>query len=268
MASLKKKKKNISAIASILQRVQELTCLCLFFKDQWHWSGGFFCPMILIATKFCAGRLFLSFVCPLTTKKRSKEDLLTILHVSAADCSPVLCEVAGNLLGQHCSHQFVSLLPLHLQLLCPLSNQILQVGGVLLQHAQHAVNDVGLFPPGDALELRQGRDASETYQYKRGSPKKVAFQSFHLFEDLLEGLPPLWLFTPGLFHNLYHIQRCLVHWHLRSAQRRRRFDLADNLCQDTKNTAGNKITGETTTQYQLQQFSIGMCHSGIVFYGL
>lgn len=64
---------------------------------------------------------------------------------------------------------------------------------------------------------------------------KGACQSFHLFEDLFKGRPPAWLFTPGLFDNLYHIQRRLVHRQLRSAQRRRLFDLADNLCQDTKN---------------------------------
>ena len=64
-----------------------------------------------------------------------------------------LVKGAGHSLGQHLSHQFVSLLPLHLQLLCPLSNQILQVGGVLLQHAQHRVDDVGLLSLRDALEL-------------------------------------------------------------------------------------------------------------------
>lgn len=56
-------------------------------------------------------------------------------------------------LGQHCSYQFVGLLSLHLQLLRPFSDQILQVGWVLLQHAQHRVNDVGLLSLGDALEL-------------------------------------------------------------------------------------------------------------------
>ncbi len=63
--------------------------------------------------------------------------------------------VAGHSLGQHLSHQFVSLLSLHLQLLRSLSNQILQVGGVLFQHAQHRVDDVGLLSLGDVLELSQ-----------------------------------------------------------------------------------------------------------------
>lgn len=61
------------------------------------------------------------------------------------------------LLWQHLSHQPVRLLPLYLQLLCPLSNQILQVGGVLFQHAQHGVNNVCLLPLGDAFELSQER---------------------------------------------------------------------------------------------------------------
>lgn len=63
---------------------------------------------------------------------------------------------------------------------------------------------------------------------------KGACQSFHLFEDLFEGRPPLRVFTPALFDNLYHFQRRLIHRQLRSAQRRRLSDLADNLCQDTK----------------------------------
>lgn len=36
--------------------------------------------------------------------------------------------VAGHSLGQHLSQEFVCLLSFHLQLLGPLSNQILQVG--------------------------------------------------------------------------------------------------------------------------------------------
>lgn len=64
-------------------------------------------------------------------------------------------KVAGHSLGQHLSHQFVGLLSLHLQLLRPLSDQILQVGGVLFQHAQHRVDDVGLLSLGDVLELSQ-----------------------------------------------------------------------------------------------------------------
>lgn len=135
--------------------------------------------MILTATIFCTDRLFFSCVWTLTAQRRSKEHPVNspaCLHRWL--CSPLLCKVAGNLLGQHCSHQFVSLLPLHLQLLRPLSDQILQVGGVLLQHAQHAVNDVGLFPPGDVLELQQGKDGSETYQYKRGAAEKWPFSPF------------------------------------------------------------------------------------------
>lgn len=65
----------------------------------------------------------------------------------------MLMKAAGHLLRQHLSHQIVSLLSLHLQLLCPFSNQILQVSGVLLQHAQHRVDDVGLLSLGDVLEL-------------------------------------------------------------------------------------------------------------------
>lgn len=72
----------------------------------------------------------------------------------------VLGEGAGHSLGQHLSHQFVRLLPLHLQFLRPLSDQVLQVGGVLLQHAQHRVNDVGLLSFGDVLELSQEKEGT------------------------------------------------------------------------------------------------------------
>lgn len=66
--------------------------------------------------------------------------------------------VSGHSLGQHLSHQPVSLLSLHLQLLRPLSDQILQVGGVLFQHAKHRVDDVGLLPLGDVLELSHEKE--------------------------------------------------------------------------------------------------------------
>lgn len=72
----------------------------------------------------------------------------------------VSVKVDGHSLGQHLSHQFVSLLSLHLQLLCPLPNQILQVGGVLFQHAQHRVDDVGLLSLGDALELTHEKEGT------------------------------------------------------------------------------------------------------------
>lgn len=160
----------------------------------------------------------------------------------------VSIKVAGHSLGQHCSHQFVGLLSLHLQLLCPLSNQILQVGWVLLQHAQHRVNDVCFLSLGDALELSHERDRTEmtspacNFNIKGDEDlhKSLFFSIFYLFEDLLKGLPPVWLLTPGLFHNLYHIQRCLVHWQSRSTQRRRLFDLADNLCQYTQTHTDKK----------------------------
>lgn len=65
------------------------------------------------------------------------------------------------LLGQHSSHQFVCLLPLYLQLLCPLPDQVLKVGWVLLQHAQHGVNNVCLLPFCNALELQCDREETQ-----------------------------------------------------------------------------------------------------------
>lgn len=48
------------------------------------------------------------------------------------------------LLGQHLSHQLICFLSLQLELLCPLSYEILQVRGVLLQHPQHRVYNISL----------------------------------------------------------------------------------------------------------------------------
>lgn len=59
------------------------------------------------------------------------------------------------------------------------------------------------------------------------------FLCFYQFEDLLKGRPLLWLFTPGVFHDLYHLHWRLVHRQDRSTQWRRFFELADNLCQHT-----------------------------------
>lgn len=87
-------------------------------------------------------------------------------------------------LGQHCSYQLVCLLSLHLQLLRPFSDQILQVGWVLLQHAQHRVNDVGLLSLGDALELsHDGIEASLPVYY---------FNTEHLGRSCLVVLSPVW----------------------------------------------------------------------------
>lgn len=139
-------------------------------------------------------------------------------------------------LGQHSSHQFVCLLPLHLQLLCPLPDQVLKVGWVLLQHAQHWVYNVCLLPFGNALKLQDDRDKQSCHTpelptllcWKDATLHKTVS---YLFEDLLESRPPLRLLTPGLFHHLDHIQRSLIHRQDGSAQRRRLFDLADNLWQ-------------------------------------
>lgn len=57
---------------------------------------------------------------------------------------------------QHLCQQLLRLLLLDLQLLRPLSDQLLQVRRVLLQHPQHGVYDVGLFPLVDVLKLRCG----------------------------------------------------------------------------------------------------------------
>ena len=73
---------------------------------------------------------------------------------------------AGLSPGQHLSHQVVGLLSLHLQLLRPLSDQILQVGGVLLQHPQHRVNDVGLLSLRDALELSDEEDRKQLATFR------------------------------------------------------------------------------------------------------
>lgn len=58
-----------------------------------------------------------------------------------------------NARWQHLCQQLFCLLFLNLQLLCPLSDELLQVGGVLLQHPEHGVNDVGLLPLIDVLKL-------------------------------------------------------------------------------------------------------------------
>lgn len=52
---------------------------------------------------------------------------------------------------------------------------------------------------------------------------------FYLFEDLLKGRPLVRLFTPGLPYDLDHVERGLVHGDDRPTQRRRIFDLIDNL---------------------------------------
>jgi len=59
----------------------------------------------------------------------------------------------GRLRRQHLCEEFLSLLFLYFQLLCSFPDQLLQVGGILLQHSQHGVYDVGLFPFINILEL-------------------------------------------------------------------------------------------------------------------
>ena len=54
---------------------------------------------------------------------------------------------------EHLRQQFLCSLFFHLQLLCSLPDEILQVGTVLLQHPQHGVNDIGLLTLVDCLEL-------------------------------------------------------------------------------------------------------------------
>lgn len=54
---------------------------------------------------------------------------------------------------QHLCQQLFRLLFLNLQLLCPLPDELLQVGGVLFQHPEHGVNDVGLLSLIDVLKL-------------------------------------------------------------------------------------------------------------------
>lgn len=61
------------------------------------------------------------------------------------------------LLWQQLSHQLLCLVPLHLQLVCSLSDQILQVGAILLQHSQHGVDDICPFAPVDAPELQTAK---------------------------------------------------------------------------------------------------------------
>lgn len=55
---------------------------------------------------------------------------------------------------KHLSQKLLCPLFLYLQLLCSFPDQILQVRGVLLQHTQHGVNNIGLFALVDELELR------------------------------------------------------------------------------------------------------------------
>lgn len=106
---------------------------------------------------FGGALLICSIVIVLMLQKLPWAMTYLLFHVSV--------KVAGHSLGQHCSHQFVSLLSLHLQLLCPLSNQILQVGWVLLQHPQHWVNNVCLLSLSDVLELSA---------YKRGNTNVIS----------------------------------------------------------------------------------------------
>lgn len=58
-------------------------------------------------------------------------------------------------LGQHLGYKGVRFLSFHFQLLGSLTDQVLQIGGVLLQHAQHGVDDVSLPPLAEGLELQQ-----------------------------------------------------------------------------------------------------------------
>lgn len=62
-------------------------------------------------------------------------------------------EVSSDSRWQHLREELLCPLFLHLQLLCSLPDQLLQVGRVLLQHPQHGVNDVGLFALVDELKL-------------------------------------------------------------------------------------------------------------------
>lgn len=54
---------------------------------------------------------------------------------------------------KHLRQQFLCSLLLHLQLFSSLSDQVFQIGTVLLQHPQHGVDDVGLLALIDQLKL-------------------------------------------------------------------------------------------------------------------
>lgn len=63
-----------------------------------------------------------------------------------------MCRFA-NSRWKHLRKQLLRSLLFHLQLLCSLSDEILQIRAVLLQHSQHGVNDIGLLAFVNDLEL-------------------------------------------------------------------------------------------------------------------
>ena len=59
------------------------------------------------------------------------------------------------LLRQELADEFVRLFSLYLQFISPLFDQVLQVGAVLLQHAQHGVYDVGFLALINSTKLQE-----------------------------------------------------------------------------------------------------------------
>lgn len=72
---------------------------------------------------------------------------------------------------------------------------------VMLLNCQHEKDETQMSSPACYFNIKgeEDLDISGVFWY------------FDLFEDILKGRSPLWLFTPGLFHNLYHVQWRLVH---------------------------------------------------------
>ncbi len=69
-------------------------------------------------------------------------------------CKGVLVYDNVYLRRKHLSQKLLCPLFLNLQLLCSFPDQVLQIRGILLQHTQHGVNNIGLFTLVDELELR------------------------------------------------------------------------------------------------------------------
>lgn len=112
------------------------------------------------------------------------------LEIQTADCPPVQvcmewpnfslcfwsfdldCTIWANSRWQHLCEQLLRFLFLDLQLLSSLSDQLLQVRRVLLQHPQHGVYDVCLLSLIDVLKLR-GHHKRQGRKYReRGKKNK------------------------------------------------------------------------------------------------
>lgn len=71
-----------------------------------------------------------------------------------------------DLRRQHLRQQLLRFLFLDLQLLCSLSDQLLKVRRILLEHPQHGVDDVGLPPFINVFELRQELDTHSHHNWR------------------------------------------------------------------------------------------------------